>query len=247
MIDILSDMFKAIANLPDCDNNLRCAVYFTQGRINSEISIEPKLGVAEKQLIGLLSEKVAKSLPDIRKMVKMTGDIGEAAQSLIEQHDKLGSGLRMFITAGKKEGQNESEAVPQSPSKEVQSKKEQPDVDKEPKKSTKQFDLFSFTSGAAETQTPEAKNKKDEIENKKGPQTKVESSEPKKEKSNGIKQAVKPQDDYVRRSGSISIYDVHRELEKISKVSGANSTRDKSSLILGIMSKITPQSNIYSI
>lgn len=240
MIDILSDMFKAIANLPDSDNNLRCAVYFTQGRINSEISIEPKLGVAEKQLIGLLSEKVAKSLPDIRKIVKMTGDIGEAAQGLIEQHDKLGSGLRMFITAGKKEGQNESEAVPQSPSKEVQSKKEQPDVDKEPKKSTKQFDLFSFTSGAAETQTPEAKNKKDEIENKKGPKTKVESSEPKKEKSNGIKQAVKPQDDYIRRSGSISIYDVHRELEKISKVSGANSTRDKSSLILGIMSKITP-------
>ena len=61
MIDILSDMFKAIANLPDSDNNLRCAVYFTQGRINSEISIEPKLGVAEKQLIGLLSEKVAKA------------------------------------------------------------------------------------------------------------------------------------------------------------------------------------------
>ena len=71
------------------------------------------------------------------------------------------------------------------------------------------------------------------------PSNKVE-TEPKKEKSNGIKQAVKPQDDYVRRSGSISIYDVHRELEKISKVSGANSTRDKSSLILGIMSKITP-------
>ena len=98
MTAILADLFKQIAVMSNSDENLRCAVYFTQGRINSEISEDPKLGVAEKQLISILTEKVDKNIEDIKKIVKKKGDVGVAAQELIEAQYKKGGNLGAFLS-----------------------------------------------------------------------------------------------------------------------------------------------------
>ncbi len=245
MIDILATLFKRIAAYPNSDENLRCAVYFTQGRINSEISEEPKLGVAEKQLINLLAEKVDKKVEDVRQVVKKKGDVGVAAQELIELSKKKGIGLGSFFASTDHEIRDSKHAPESNPSLESHPKSELGINEQEPKRiipknsqdnknqkpvSHKKKDLLSFAPDSSNQVEKEINHPKATTEHSEMIQSNIPQN-----------LNVEKQQALVMEKGiSLTIHEVHKELDKISKISGANSTRDKSKLILGLMNKLQP-------
>jgi DNA ligase-1 len=306
MIDILAKLFKTIASYPNSDENLRCAVYFTQGRINSEISEDPKLGVAEKQLINLLAEKVDKKAEDIKQVVKKKGDVGIAAQELIEIALKKGIGLGSYVVSPKLEEKSsedkssedkpsegktledkssedkpsEGKTLEDKPSEDKPSKgkvpEDKPSEDKPSECKTselKPLEKKSTSDFGLSKHNDESKHKNNEYIEKECPipnekkikkQTKKDlfgfaSSQHNSEnqinkrpvKDNGNHEPEKSltvQEDTIQKlqvsnfgkGSGLTIYDVYKELDKISKISGANSTRDKSKLILGLVNKLTP-------
>ncbi len=92
ILDLLSQLFMYIRDNPNKvdEGDLEKIIYLTQGTLYAEISEQPKLGLAEKTLLDLLSSYFAVDSAKVKSMMVKTGDLGETAASLAGGKKKQG-------------------------------------------------------------------------------------------------------------------------------------------------------------
>ncbi|MBN2156964.1 MAG: ATP-dependent DNA ligase [Candidatus Lokiarchaeota archaeon] len=92
ILDILSELFISIRDNPETldKGDLEKIIYLTQGTLYSEISEQPKLGLAEKTLLEAISSHYAADASLVKSLMVKTGDLGETAASLAGGKTKQG-------------------------------------------------------------------------------------------------------------------------------------------------------------
>ncbi|GAB4308043.1 MAG: ATP-dependent DNA ligase [Promethearchaeota archaeon] len=83
IIDLLSDMFARLAKAKGGLDDLDKVVYLTLGRLYPDWKEQPKLGVAQKNAIQLLSSFCGLPVEEVKKIVIKKGDLGSAAYYLL--------------------------------------------------------------------------------------------------------------------------------------------------------------------
>jgi len=92
ILDTLSQLFGFIRDNPNQldGGDLEKIIYLTQGTLYAEISEQPKLGLAEKTLLELLSSYYAVDSGKVKSLMVKIGDIGETAAKLAGSKRKQG-------------------------------------------------------------------------------------------------------------------------------------------------------------
>lgn len=88
MVSIISNYFNLLKE--DSNLDLKHSLYFLYGKINSEIKSEKtrNLGIAERQLISVISENTGVKIEEVSKVVKKYGDVGEASEKIALSSNK---------------------------------------------------------------------------------------------------------------------------------------------------------------
>ena len=91
-MDILSELFVLIRDNPSKlhKGDLEKIIYLTQGTLYAEISEQPKLGLAEKTLLELISSYYAVDSSKVKAIMIKTGDLGETASHFAGSKKKQG-------------------------------------------------------------------------------------------------------------------------------------------------------------
>jgi DNA ligase-1 len=92
ILEILSQLFTFIRDNPDNldEGDLEKIIYLTQGTLYAEISEQPKIGLAEKSLLDLLSSYYGVDSQKVKSLMVKTGDLGETASNLAGSKKKQG-------------------------------------------------------------------------------------------------------------------------------------------------------------
>jgi len=87
MIELLSDFFKKVKE-ENIKEDLKKIIYLLQGQLVSNIKQAPKIGIAEKMIIEALSLHSGIAKKDIKEVLIKKGDIGAAAELILEKKKK---------------------------------------------------------------------------------------------------------------------------------------------------------------
>ena len=85
ILGYLAELFEDLKNNPEEAKDLEKIVYLTQGTIYPTMSEQPKLGLAEKILLGIISRYYTTDIKKSQDILKKTGDLGSTAEILAKK------------------------------------------------------------------------------------------------------------------------------------------------------------------